>query len=221
MHRRAIGCSRARARNVTDGEVIFRQGAPADSLLLIAAGPGTVRVGAEGAREKQLMVEVFRAGDVFGELGALDGAPRTAEAVAQGSLRLLVLPGATFRAALVDIPLLGRNLSLILAARVRRTFTLLQDATFETLEVRLARQVLYLARRDGRAGPQGLQLGQRANQEDLADPMGATTGSVITILNGWHARGLARYDPRTGRLTLAAPEALAALIGGAGDAPTG
>src|SRR4051794_15076699 len=91
-------------------------------------------------------------------------------------------------------PILGANLCGLLAARLRRTFALFKDATFESLEVRLARQVLYLVGRDGRRTQQGLQLAGRFRQGDLADLLGATTRSIITILNAWRANGLVTYD---------------------------
>ena len=47
----------------------------------------------------------------------------------------------------------------MMAQRLRRTYELFQDAVFEKLEVRLARQVLYLAAREGRVTPQGTRLG--------------------------------------------------------------
>ena len=68
----------------------------------------------------------------------------------------------------------------------------------ESLEVRLARQVLYLARTDGRNTAQGRQLGGRLRQGDLADLLGATTRSIITILNAWRADGLVVVRPRAG-----------------------
>jgi hypothetical protein len=61
--------------------------------------------------------------------------------------------------------------------RLRRTYELFQDAAFESLEGRLARQVLYLAEREGRPTPQGLRLAHRFRQADLADLLGATTRS--------------------------------------------
>ncbi len=99
-----------------------------------------------------------------------------------------------------------------LATRLRRTFDLFQDATFESLEVRLARQVLYLARRDGRRSEHGLRLAGRFRQGDLADLLGATTRSIITILNAWRASGLVTYDGDRAQLTLLDEAALQTLI---------
>jgi CRP-like cAMP-binding protein len=100
----------------------------------------------------------------------------------------------------------------MLSERLRWTTTLLQDAAFETLEVRLVRQVLYLARVDSQRTDAGLRLGGRFRQGDLADLLGTTTRSIITILNGWRAAGLVSFDGAAAQLVILKPDALKALI---------
>ena len=82
-----------------------------------------------------------------------------------------------------------------------------------TIEVRLARQVLYLAGREGRRTDQGLQLSGRFRQGDLADLLGATTRSIITILNAWRTAGLVTYDTDRALLTVCDIAALRAIVG--------
>jgi CRP/FNR family transcriptional regulator, cyclic AMP receptor protein len=196
-----------------DGSTIFVQGDPADAVYAIVAGDGHVRIGAMDLRSKALMVEVFRAGEIFGEIGVIDGGNRTATAVAEGRLQLVKIRQAAFRAALAGVPALGEALCRVMAQRLRRTYELFQDATFETLEIRLARQVLYLAVSEGRATQQGLRLTHRLRQADLADLLGATTRSIITILNAWRTAGLVIYDTERALLTVTDIAAMRAIVG--------
>jgi CRP-like cAMP-binding protein len=159
------------------------------------------------------MVEVFHAGDIFGEVGVIDGGMRTASAIAEGKIRLVKIRGSAFLAALATSAPLGDALCRMFARRLRRTFELFQDATFETLEVRLARQVLYLAERGARRTDQGLRLSDRLRQGDLADLLGATTRSIITILNAWRAAGFVLYDTDRAFLTVCDSAALRKIIG--------
>ena len=129
------------------------------------------------------MVEIFRAGEIFGEIGVIDGRVRTTTATAAGRLRLMKIRQTVFLAALANYPTVGEALCRMLAQRLRRTYELFQDATFETLKVRLARQIVYLASSEGRRTSQGVRLTHRLRQGDLADLLGATTRSIITILN--------------------------------------
>jgi CRP/FNR family transcriptional regulator, cyclic AMP receptor protein len=206
--------ARSRMIEPRDGVQIFAQGDAPDAVYAVVAGDGHVRVGAVDQSSKGLMLDIFGAGDIFGEIAVLDGSTRSADAVAEGRVRLLRIDSRLFLDVLHSTPLLGANLCRIFAVRLRRTSVLLQDATFETLEVRFARQVLYLAKREGRRTEQGVQLAGRFRQSDLADLMGATTRSIITVLNAWRASGLVLYDPVRARLTLCREADLQAMVSG-------
>jgi CRP-like cAMP-binding protein len=210
---RRIGLG-ARELRPADGAQVFALGDPADAVFAVLRCDGRVRMGAPDARSKRVLVEVYGPGEVFGELGVLAGAPRSADATAEGRVRLARLRAEDFLAALAEEPSLGAALSRLLAGRLRRTFTLFQDAAFETLEVRLARQLLYLARvGGGQRGPAGLRLAGRFRQGDLADLLGATTRSIITILNAWRAERIVAYDSERAFLTLIDEARLRALTG--------
>jgi CRP/FNR family cyclic AMP-dependent transcriptional regulator len=196
-----------------DGTTIFEQGDQADAVYAIVTGDGHVRVGAVDRHSKALMVEVLRAGDVFGEIGVIDGGRRTASAMIKGRLQLVKIRRTAFLAVLASCPSLGEALCRMMAQRLRRTYELFQDATFETLEIRLARQVLYLAEREGRPTREGLRLANRLRQADLADLMGATTRSIIKILNAWRAAGLVIYDTDRALLTVQDTVGLREIIG--------
>ena len=196
-----------------DGTQVFTQLDPADAIFAIVGGDGHVRARSVDYQGKSLMVEVFRPGDIFGEVGVIDGDYRTATAVVHGRVRLIRIPAAIFLEVLSQCPELGLGLTRLLTNRLRRTYSLLQDASFETLEVRLARQVLYLAEREGRQTEQGLRVAIRLRQGDLADLLGTTSRSIITILNSWRATGLVAYDTERAFLTLRDQAALRALIG--------
>jgi CRP/FNR family transcriptional regulator, cyclic AMP receptor protein len=200
--------ARSQVIEFRDGKQIFGEGDSADAVYAIVAGEGHVRIGAIDRSSKGIMIEICRVGDIFGEVAVIDGSTRTADAVAEGRVRLLRINGQVFLEVLFSNPVLGANLCCIFAARLRRTFALFQDATFESLEVRLARQVLYVAKREGRRTEYGLQLAGRFRQNDLADLLGATTRSIITILNGWRASGLVIYDPGRAQLTICREENL-------------
>jgi CRP-like cAMP-binding protein len=196
-----------------DGARIFAEGDAADAVYAIIVGPGHVRVGALDTSSKGLMISVPGPGDIFGEIGVIERSTRTADAVAEGRVRLLRISSRVFLDALHCNPVLGENLCLMLATRLRRTTILFRDATFESLEVRLAKQLLYLAKREGRSTEQGFQLAGRFRQGDLADLLGATTRSIITILNSWRADGLVIYDPARAQLTICREDDLQRLVG--------
>lgn len=199
------------------GTRLFAQGDRADAVYAIVGGEGRVETGAANDRQdKRLMIEVFWAGDIFGEIGVVDPGPRSANAITDGRVRLMRIPASTFVSALIDVPQLGANLSRLLAHRLRRTFGLFQDRTFESLKVVLARQLLYLAEQHGRQTTHGLVLSSRLRQTDLANLLGATTRSIITILNEWRTDELVAYDSERAQITIVQPNKLQQLIDGGG-----
>jgi len=203
--------ARSMVVSVRHGARIFARGARADAVYAIMSG-GRVRIGTTGRRKKALMVETLQEGDVFGEVGVIHRCPRSADAYAEGRVRLLRIGAAEFLAAIDRNGTLAQNLNRLLAERLRRTFTLLEDATFESVEVRLARQLLYLARRDGIRTGQGVRLAARFRQGDLADLLGTTNRSIITVLNAWRTTGLVTYDVNRAQVTLIDEGRLEALI---------
>ncbi len=202
----------ARVLDITGPTEVFSQGDVADAVYAIVGGDGCVRIGAVDRQSKALMVEILQAGDIFGEIGVIEGKPRTASAMTEGRVRLVRISATDFRDVLAHDAALGEALCRVLARRLRRTFELFQDASFETLDVRLARQILYLAERGGRPDGSGLRLVRRVRQADLADLLGTTTRSIITILNAWRSSGLVTYDTKRALLTIADKTALEALV---------
>jgi CRP/FNR family cyclic AMP-dependent transcriptional regulator len=195
-----------------DGTTIFTQGEPADSIYAIVAGDGNIRIGSVDRNSKALMVEIFGSGEIFGEIGVMDSGVRTASALVEGRVQLMKIRDHAFMAALETCPSLGMALSRTFARRLRRTCELYLDAAFGTIEVRLARQLLYLASSNGRPTPQGVRLANRFRQSDLADLLGTTTRSIITILNAWRSTGLVSYDTDRAILTVHDVAALQAIV---------
>lgn len=207
----------ARRVSPPDGAPLFALGDPPDAVYAVLDGRGRVRVGVPDSAAKRLMVEVFRTGDIFGEIGVLDGAPRSADATVIGEVRLARIPAAAFLETAETEPALGLALARMLSARLRRTFGLLQDATFAPLEVRLARQVLYLLKADSVRTERGVRLAARFRQGDLADLLGATTRSIISILNAWRGANLVAYDTEKAFLFVLDEPGLAAVAAGPRD----
>lgn len=204
-----------------DEERIFMEGDAGDVVYAITGGEGRVKISSVSRNSKALLAQVFGVGDIFGEIAVIDGLTRTAQATAEGRVQLMRIPGSVFLHALNTQPLLGAALCRAISERLRRTYALLEDATFEPVEVRFARQVLYLARAGSRKTEHGVRLIGRFRQSDLADLLGTTTRSIITILNAWRAAGVVIYEAEKGLLTICKEEALQGLISGEGHQHVG
>lgn len=81
--------------DVTAGTVVIRQGDPADRFFLIESGSFAVDQ-ADPATGEVRRLRVMGPDDVFGELGLMRQAPRSATVTAEADGRLLVLDGPEF-----------------------------------------------------------------------------------------------------------------------------
>ncbi len=185
---------------VADQHAVFARGDPVRYLYFVRQG--RVKISTLSEAGKSFVVEVFQDGDVFGEITAVDGGERTADATALGPVSLYAVSAEAFRTALAQSPVLSLNLLRITVARLRRTYALLEDTTFFDLETRLAKQLLYLKNLGATATPAGTRIAMRVRQEDLADLLGATTRRIISILNDWREAGIAVLDSRSGFVTI-------------------
>ncbi|MDB6164802.1 MAG: hypothetical protein JWL98_2234 [Xanthomonadaceae bacterium] len=84
-------------RELFAGEVLYRQGDPSDCAWLVEHGSVEL-VSVQGRRE--ISHGVLGAGELIGELGMLDGAPRSATAIARGDCVLLAIEHDQFLARL-------------------------------------------------------------------------------------------------------------------------
>lgn len=90
-----LALRRLRPVPVTAGQVVIRQGEPADRFYVIAAGSFSVsQATEEGAPER--LLRTMGPDEVFGEIGLLTGAGRTATVTAQSDGLLYALEGPAF-----------------------------------------------------------------------------------------------------------------------------
>lgn len=105
------------------GEVIIREGDPADALFLIAAGRVNICLSIKSGSRRQRL-SVIGPGLAFGELALLDGGNRSADVVADASTLCYVLPITELQALRECHPEIERklifNIARELTARLRR-----------------------------------------------------------------------------------------------------
>ncbi len=109
--RRVAAC--ARTRRFEDGAAIVRAGQTGSTFYVVLEGEAAVS--AAGGRGVRL-----RAGDYFGEMALLDGAPRSADVRAVGEVVAMEIGRTAFARMLKQEPQIALALLRTLAGRVRR-----------------------------------------------------------------------------------------------------
>src|SRR3954471_16601833 len=103
--------SRTRTEMVEAGHTLFVEGAPSRNLYVILSGSAVVR-------KKGRRIARLGPGDVVGELSVILGGPRTATVQADTPIEWLVLDRASLRQAIDEVPGLGWNVLMSVAARL-------------------------------------------------------------------------------------------------------
>src|SRR5512137_1585870 len=79
-----------------DGQTVFAEGDPGDSMYFIVRGCIRIEKRAQATNAVNKILAVLEAGDYFGEMALLDQKPRSASAVAAGGATILRLSKAAF-----------------------------------------------------------------------------------------------------------------------------
>ena len=101
---------------------------------------------------RELILNVMRPGDYFGELGLLTGRPRSADAIVRQAAELIAIPRQAFLDVLECEPRLARRLLETTAYRLSRTSESQNSLAFLDAQARLARVLLEMDRQNEEKG---------------------------------------------------------------------
>lgn len=187
-------------RTLAPGELLFQAGDPGDATYLVVDGEVEVRTTTGGGRDVRLIS--LAAGDLVGEMAALDGGPRSADVAALRRSRLWRISRAAMLAALEAEPKAAVALVVELSARLRAADAAISDQAVLDLGGRLARLLL------AEHGAGGLVP---LTQTEISRRLGYSREKVNRKLHSWAREGWVDLAPAGVRI-LAGPE-LEALIG--------
>ena len=182
------------------GEVVFRQGDGGDEMFVVAEGRIGLSIAVEG---HQQAIAELGAGEFFGELSLLSGAPRTATAIALEATTLLRIGRDVFSMMIQD------DLDIVFGM-MKKQGTRVSDSHRPLLElgqrldaIRVATAALLRLRASGEP-PLALEL------SGLGAALGLTPEAVRDSVGDLVARGIGRLED--GRWLLADPGDAARLL---------
>src|ERR1700730_13415278 len=188
-----------KTRKVARGATIFAKGDPGSGLMGVLSG--MVKVSVASSEGKDIVLNVFHEGEIFGEIALLDGRPRTADAIVMSDCELAVIERRDFISFLKDNPDVTLKFIEILCARLRRTSEQVQDVTFLNLPTRLAKTLLRLTAAEGASAPRRKVA---ITQRDIDQRGGRSRESTNKQLRQWAKRGWVRLE--RGGVQVAVPD---------------
>jgi CRP/FNR family cyclic AMP-dependent transcriptional regulator len=177
----------ARVESYRAGQEVFAKGSPGNSMMAVLRG--RVKMSSVSPEGREAVFNIMKPGDCFGEIALLDGAERSADAVAMTDCELLVLHRRDFMPILekrADICLI---LLKVLCQRLRQTTEQVEDVLFRHLEARIAKALLQLAERASPHGVPGRPIELHVSQRELGNMAGGSRESVNKHLQAWHKEG--------------------------------
>jgi len=169
-----------RRKTFAAGTHIFSMDQPAEAVYVIVGG--TIKICLENPDGTDVILSIVGPGEVLGEVSVVDGLGHSASAVTLEVSTLLWLDRAAFRNCMDTMPAIARNLTHILACRLRCATRQVQSLASQDVYGRVARQLLDFARQyDTGANPDVL-IPIRLTQSDLADLVGASRERVNKVL---------------------------------------
>src|SRR6266581_1651070 len=170
----------ARRRIFRAGEVIFHRDDPGQVLYLIKEGK--VKICLISPDGQEMTLTVFGKGECFGELGLLDGLPRSADAIAMERVECYTIQRSDFNNAIMKNPKIAIQVMEVLSRRLRKTDEKIEDLVVLDVYGRVAKKLLDLGDEHGIKAEDGIRIEIRLTQQDLAAMVGASRESVNKVM---------------------------------------
>ena len=168
----------SRLRSLKRHQILFAEGDPVDSLVVVRSG--RLKVFSTSTNGDELLLTIAESGETLGEVAVFDAGERSATVEAMEPAEVVLVPRDAVVAALAEDPALSHRLQVRIAAVARRLTAASTDLAYTDLPRRLAKALLS---QDTAGAGRGL------SQSDLASLVGGSRQAVNAALAGYEKRG--------------------------------
>ncbi|MDR0777536.1 MAG: cyclic nucleotide-binding domain-containing protein [Azonexus sp.] len=170
-------------RRVERGAFVVRTAEAIDSLYILLTGRAKVTNTDEEGRE--IILAWLGPGEFFGEMGLIDGSPRSASVVASEPCELLVLGKEAFQRCLQDNFQVAQKLMQILVRRLREADRKIESLALLDVYGRVARLLL-----DMSVVEEGRRIiRKKVSKQDMARMIGASREMVSKVMRDLELSG--------------------------------
>jgi CRP/FNR family transcriptional regulator, cyclic AMP receptor protein len=166
-----------RETTFAQGQTIFRRGDLGDHLYLVLKG--RVRLAMISPEGREISFLQAGAGTIFGEVAALDGKARTADATAITPVNAMALARSALSQLITNNPRVASGAVEFLCARLRDAAAQLESIALHPIDVRLARFLLArVQHQQPSTAPDRVEIDLGMSKGDLALFLGASQPKV-------------------------------------------
>jgi len=173
------------------GASIFFEGDPGIGFYMVASGK--VKIFKMSFDGKEQILHIFGPGEPFGEVPVFHGSPFPANAETLSEAELLFFPRAEFVNLVTANPSLALNMLAVLALRLRRFATQIENLSLKEVPGRLASYLCYLMDEQQRQDKVVLDI----PKGQLASLLGTSSETLSRIFNKMTEEGMIRVEGKT------------------------
>ena len=184
----------AGVRRVPRNTTIVRVGDSTDALFVLVSG--SAKLLNRDAEGREVILSLLGAGEYFGEMGLIDGSPRSADVVSCEPCELLVIAKSDFAHALSENVDLCLNIMKSLADRLREANRKIESLALMDVYGRVAKLLLDFSENEN-----GVRVvRKKVSKQDMAKMVGASREMVSRVMRDLEHSGYIRVAD--GRIVL-------------------
>ena len=167
---------------------------------------GKVKLVKHSDTGKDVILQVFAPGDMFGEVSLFDRKPYAASAQAMEPSTILKLSRKDFFLLFGRHPFVATEMIMELGRRLREAHATIKSLAVERVEQRIAHILLKLADKLGIPDNGGIRINLSLTRQDLADMAGTTVETTIRIMSRFTKSKIVK--PVNGKILILTPQTL-------------
>lgn len=166
---------------------LFSRGDAPDGLYAVI--DGAIRATGLGSDGKEAVLALVEPPQWFGEIAIFDGLERTHDAIAVVESKVAHVPSQVMTRILSAHPEWWRDLALLVTAKLRLAFVMMEDTALLPLAPRVARRLALMAEGYGEWADRSQRI-VKVRQEVLAAMVSSSRQSINQVLKDLEAKGL-------------------------------
>jgi CRP/FNR family cyclic AMP-dependent transcriptional regulator len=186
--------TRLRTIRATKGRTLVEKGSRSTEVFFLLEGRAEVLLYSSSGRE--VSVNTIGPGDVFGEIAALDGEPRSASIVASSEILIVAMHASDFMTCVESSPAAGIWLARRLASGMRRLTEHVFELSALNVRTRIHCELLRLAQK-GVPCSGGIEVRPAPTHAELASRIGTHREAVTRELRVLSDRKIIRHSRRS------------------------
>jgi len=164
---------------------------------------------------KDIILQIYTPGDMFGEVALFDRKPYTASAQAMEPSWILKLSKKDFLLFFGRHPFVATEMITELGRQLQEAQATIKSLAVDRVEQRIAHILLKLADKVGVSEKGGIMINLPLTRQDLADMAGTTVETAIRVMSRFTKSKILK--PANGKIFLLQPQALKRIMEGKED----